>query len=237
MSGPKFAIAAHELRFFERNTMNLKCTMLVVVAAFTQCAVAAPTLHTTDFITPGQRTNLVDFEPIGDTNVGAPTFTQDGVTVNQVNGEGNDIWTSCTGCWFSNNTLSWYPNGGDFGWTEIVMANGADFNDIGVDLGSGFGPGGKVVEYELLLNGSPVLSGLITTPAASDGYIGFSGGGFDQVRLRNPSQSGGRIGDGRQNALAIDNVELAGTAVPEPGSVALLAAGLLGIAAAKRRRS
>ncbi len=205
--------------------MKKKFFFIALTALLSQPAFSAPILHTSDFINTGDRTNFVDFESIGTTATFGSTFTQDSVTVNQVNGATGSIWSTCSlSCWFSNNTATWYPNGGDFGWTEIVKADASDFLNIGLDLGSGFSWGGQSVQYELLDDGLSVLLGFITTPTSADGYIGFSGGGFDQIRLRNTFSSG-NFGDGALNALAIDNIELSGT-VPEPGTLALLGLGL-----------
>ena len=73
-----------------------------------------------------------------------------------------------------------------------------------------------------------------TTPQTHDTpwYLGFSGGGFDEIRIRD-----GEVGtvtgfyDGTDNALAIDAIE---TAVPEPTCISLLALGT--IALVRRRR-
>ena len=209
---------------------------IAIAALLCTSAYAAPTLHTTDFIANANRTNFVDFEPIGNTTSFGASFTQDGVSVNQVNGRLNNIWTSCAlSCWFSNPTFTWYPNGGDRGWTEITKADASDFSDMGLDLG-GSRFGWRTLLYEVLNNGVSVLFGSVTLPAAADGYIGFSGGGFDQVRLRSTSGPAGNFGDGALIALPIDNIELAAAAVvPEPGTLALLGLALAGAAISRRR--
>lgn len=217
-----------------------KPVLTIAVAAFaliSQTAFGSVILHSSDFIPTGDRTSFVDFEPIGDTDSFGDTFTQDGVTVTQVNGQANDIWTNCSSCWFSNTSLSWYPNGGDNGWTEITMADSSDFSNIGLDIGSGYGPGGINVLYEVLNDGVSVLFGSITTSNVEDGYIGFSGGDFDLLRLRATFSGGGSFGDGATNALAIDNIELSGTIteVPEPFSIALLGLGLAGMSFSRRK--
>ncbi|WP_291993422.1 PEP-CTERM sorting domain-containing protein [Candidatus Accumulibacter sp. ACC003] len=202
-------------------------------------AFGAPTVHTSDFINNASRTNFVDFEPIGSGSGFAGTFSQDGIKVNQVNGQLNDIWSSCEGaCWYSNSTLSWYPNGGDHGWTELSKTDASDFSDIGLDIGS-IKFGYSTLQYELLDNGVSLLLGFFTFPSGADGYIGFSGGGFDTVRLRANSGSFGAFGDNASQALAIDNIELAGgSSVPEPTSLALLGLGLLaGLGVIGRRKS
>lgn len=216
---------------------------VLITAALSTSAYGIPVLHTTDFIANGSRTNLVDFETLPASGVGGsapPNFTQDGVNVDQINGDGDDIWSACSSsCWFSNTSLTWYPNGGDNGWTEITRVGGIDFADVGLDLGSvvfGF----NVVTYELLNNGGSVLSGEFTRPGGADSYIGFSGGGFDLIRLRGSSlPTTGVFGDGTTNALALDNIELANgdQAVPEPTTLALLGLGFVGCGLARRKKA
>lgn len=218
--------------------MFKKPFVIALVALACSTAFSAPGVHTTDFITNANRTSLVDFETLGAANNLGGSFTQSGVNVNQVNGSANGIWTSCAGaCWYANTSLTWYPNGGDFGWTEITRANGSDFMDLGMDIGSIIF-GYATVQYELLNDGVSVMLGSFTFAGGTDGYLGFSGGSFDQVRLRAlETGAGGTFGDGRLQALAIDNLELSGSnAVPEPATLALLGLGLLGAAVNQRRR-
>lgn len=243
VSDPIYDGTSVALCFVSESNANKETDMKKIVVAtavavlMSQAAFGAPILQTSDFIAVGDRTNSVDFEPIGSTTSFGNTFTQDGVTVTQVNGELNGIWTTCgSSCWFSNNSLSWYPNGGDFGWTEITKADGSDFTNIGLDVGGSIF-GWTTLLYELLQNGSSVLFGSLTLPSTSDGYIGFSDGGFDLVRLRSTQSGAGTFGDSAYNALSIDNVELSGNTnqVPEPGNLALLGLGLAGLIFSRRK--
>lgn len=69
------------------------------------------------------------------------------------------------------------------------------------------------------------VKGVHTNCSLSCGHIGFSVGSFDQTRLRNTFSSGS-FGGGALNTLAIDNIELSGTApVLEPVTLALLGLG------------
>jgi len=222
--------------------MRLTTTALLLSGLFTASAFAAPIVHTTDFIANNTRTALVDFEPLPDSFSLGSSFSQAGVNVNQLNGHLNGIWSACFvgACWANNNSSrSWYPNGGDPGWTELSLANGLDFDSIGMDLGSGFGPNNRnFVQYELLNNGSSVLLGTVSFPGSPDAYLGFSGGGFDTIRLRNSRDAiNGVFGNGALNALAIDNIELATSQrVPEPGALALVGIALMGAALTRRQR-
>lgn len=207
-----------------------------VALCFASLASADPIVSTIDSIDAADRTNLVTFEGLPN-NVNNPQqTTEDGVVVTQVNGDSNGIWTNCTGCWASNGTQSWYANGGDHGYTEINLLGGGQIGNLGVDLGHGWTSTTAVtVLYELLSNGLTVLQG--NYAFQRDSYISFLGGGFDTVRLAGYFGNVNVESFGGYQALALDNIEISAVSisVPEPATLALFGAGLLGLGFRRRR--
>jgi hypothetical protein len=194
----------------------------------------AVSLQTSDFIDNSQRSNFNGFEGITVTDGFGSTYTEDGITVEQVNGELNDIWPTYT-WWGAEGNKAWYPSGGDSGYTKITKQDSSDFVNMGLLIGSGYGANDPMTYvYDVLNNGVSVLSGTLfrNTP---QNYLGFSGGGFDEVRIgayygNNPNQTL----NGYQ-ALAIDSIET--SRVPEPATIlGTLAFSTLGGSWLKRKR-
>ena len=196
-------------------------TSAFALAALSIGAAQAATVQTTDYI--ASPTQFNGFEGIGSHTDFGPTYSEDGITVTQVNGEPNDIWTWATPYVGGQGNFVWYPNGGDYGYTDISLQGGGQFADISFIAGSGFGGGAHSLYYELALGGSVVQSG--TLSLVFGGWLGFAGGGFDEVRVRDSSGFTSSLNDGQLNAFAIDSIKTVG-AVPEPETYALMLAGL-----------
>lgn len=201
------------------------------LAALSIGAAQAATVQTTDYI--ASPTHFNGFEGIGSHTDFGPTYTEDGITVTQVNGETNDIWTTATPYVGGQGNYTWYPNGGDHGYTDITLQGGGQFDDIGFIAGSGWSGGASSLYYELALGGSVVQSG--TLSLAFGQWLGFSGGGFDEVRVRDSYGSTSSLNDGQTNAFAIDSIKTVG-AIPEPETYALMLAGLGAVGWVARRK-
>ncbi len=205
----------------------------IAIAALSLGAAHAATLQTTDFIASPDHFN--GFEGIlgGEGGNHGPTYTEDGITVTQVNGQGKDIWTTYMFAG-AQGSHAWYPNGGDNGYTSITLQGGGQFGDIDFLAGSGYFGGGLTLYYELALGGSVLQSGSLAHTSAGH-WMGFSGGGFDEVRIRDDYSFTSSL-TGGLNAFAIDSIKVT-SPVPEPETYALLLAGLgvMGFIARRRR--
>ena len=213
--------------------------MFVVTVGQVQAGIV---VHTADFISNGTRTHFNGFEGIANDGIfytGGSLYTHDTIQVEQVNSSGDGIWVT-SGFWAGfEGDFGWYPNGGDHGYSAISLAGGGDFDSVGFNIGTGFG---SVVAYlyELLNDNIVVSSGSV---AGTSSYLGFSGGGFDKIRLRD-SVAGGSVTDHAYQAMAFDSIEtsafslplLSNSSVPEPASIAMFGIGALGLMFALRRR-
>jgi len=228
----------------------LKLAATLALLAHSVAGHAAPIVHTSDFIADAGRTGFNGFENLTDWFAyGTSTHTEGGIKVERT-GLTRGVWTVMG----SNNRTgfegvrAWYPEAVlnypiVTGYDRITLASGAAFDSIGMLVGSGYGGYCRddacdiaasflSLHYELLFRGVSVASGVLTHHPNAH-YLGFSGGGFDEVRLWDRNVNGWPD----QNALIIDAIEVAASAVPEPGTPAMLLLGLgvLGMAARNRR--
>ena len=235
---------------------HIRAAAAVLSACALSHSAAAADVHLGDFIPNGERTNFNGFEAvpfISTLNQPRVQYEEGGIVVTQV----NEIITNCPPSVASTfmtpgfeGSKSWYANGGDYGYTSIKMADGSDFQRVGFLRGSGMVDETAVryVYFELWEGSQKVQSGVLGSFGYRSSYIGFSGGGFNEIRIGDygysnidhfgngdPWQLGGNgAGSLTYNALAIDSIEVA--AVPEPGTLVQLVLGLTFVAGLKMRR-
>jgi hypothetical protein len=189
--------------------------------------------------TIGTQTSFNGFENIGASygyNGNVP-YTEDGITVQQINGQGSDIWTTCNDCPLpGQGSYSWYPNGGDNGYTQISLANDANFNAISLIAGSGwYNNSSTFLNYALYENIDQVLQGSISILSLLNDKITFLGGDFNRVYL-SATQGSSTYDSGAYQALLVDNIKVITeqSSVPEPATIALMGLGFAGMATRRR---
>lgn len=213
--------------------------VLAVMFAGVENQTLGVVVHTSDFIPDLYRTNFNGLEGIAGTEDVSPSYSEDGIQVEQINGDGSDIWAEyplhLPGY---EGSRAWYPGGGDNGFTRITRTDGSDFTNVGFLRGSGAHPPTfeVILLYEVYNDGALVLSGSLPHFVSEQvTYLGFSGGGFDEILVRDGMTKTTPIyhlvtsfHDGTQNTLAIDSIELANI-VPEPSSLLLALAAAVGL--------
>ena len=221
--------------------------------AFSQICNADIIVHSVDFIDNNTRSNFNSFENLPSPGVSPFTSTgvwvlnsrseavwnEGGIVVSQVFSafipgvEEFGIWTMHyqSGGMAPDGFRNWYPNGGDDGYTRITRADNSDFFSIGFTAQSGVSADRYL--YSLRNDGQTVLQGSLSRPFGGVQYIGFSGGGFDEVLVRSALDTNSFF-DSTTNGLSIDAIEL--TAVPEPCSILLVTIGSIGLMFSKLKR-
>lgn len=211
----------------------------LALAAMVACSAQAASVHLADIVaTP---TGVMDFEDAPDLFNGAIGRNTNGIRIQQINSDGgNDIW-SASGL---GDGRSWYPSGGDDGWTRIRLVGGTNFDALSFFGGSGWITQPQSLYFELADDGAVVLSGTLDATFTGS-WFGFAGGDFDEVRLR-ASQgqvtglldcpSGGPGGSGGCNNAWVDNIHIGAAVLPLPSTAWLVLPALLAAAATTRRR-
>jgi hypothetical protein len=101
-----------------------------------------------------------------------------------------------------------------------------NFDDVGFLIGSGNGSH-NTAYFELWDDGALVLASSVAHQVSFH-YLGFEGGGFDTIFLRD-GPVGQSVGNGTHNALTVDAIEVSVSSVPEPGTWLLMGTGLVGL--------
>jgi hypothetical protein len=162
-----------------------------------------------------------------------PTTPFDGFSIQQVNGQLNDLWTTYNPG--GGDGKGWYPNGGDFGYTQIALQSGQDFESASLFVGSG---SFIFLAYELLNNSTSVASGTLSGHTRPFQWLSITGGGFDTIRLRDGGVSSISVLDGNDNSLAFDkiNATVQQTAQPVPEPFTIVGTLIGGTAALRMRK-
>jgi hypothetical protein len=127
------------------------------------------------------------------------------------------------------------PNNGSTQLTSIKTTDGTEFEAIELNIGNGFQLASSHVRYEIVDDGNIIDVGAFTVLSGS--VIGFEidTGGFDELRIgaylalslaQNPP-------GGTMQAAALDNLRTElfppPAVIPEPGTMAMLSSGILGL--------
>ena len=172
----------------------------------------AATVITTDTITSPD--HFMGFEGLPDFLAFGATHTEDNILLEQINGGSLGILTALSKTGMEG-SRAWYPNSGDNGYTKITRVGGGPIDSIGFLRASGIISPSPLL-YELWNGGVLVQNGSIS-PHQNDPvlYLGFTGGGFDELRVRDSSTNATVLSDGSPNALWLDAIEIVnGVAAP-----------------------
>jgi hypothetical protein len=202
---------------FSANAVGLLFACLLPVAA------QALTLETTNFISSPTYSN--GFEGFGTTGVSSgPSYSEGGITVSNGGGFGPSI--GAYPYWDGVGTYQWY-NANHY--ADITLTGGGQIQSIQFLASSGFNSPVNF-NYEVLNSGTIVASGttLLTAYCCADGkgfeYLGFSGGGFDELRLQ--ANFASAFDPSSFDALALDNIAaIPVSATPLPAALPLFASG------------
>ncbi len=201
----------------------------------------AATVHLADIV--AAPIGVMDFEDVPAISLsGAIGHSANGIRIQQVDGDpGLDIWTASG----LGSGRSWYPDGGDDGWTRITRQGNANFDAVSFFGGSGWNAPPQTLYFELADDDVVVLSG--TLAASFQGsWFGFAGGDFDELRIRasqggvaglSDCPSGGPGPNNGCNAAWVDDIRIGASHVVSAPSTAWLVLPALLAAAATRRPS
>lgn len=221
-----------------RTPFPLAARLLAATCAALPALVSAATVHQANIVPVATAVNDFELAPAFLAN----TWVQQEVRATQAFGDPGlgQMWMASG---FGNGNRSWFPDGGDNGFTRLWMDDNTTIDAIAFFGGSGWLSPGQTMYYELALDNVVVLSGSL--PATFFGsWFGFAGGDFDEVRIR-ASQGpvnglfdcpSGGIG-GNCNFAWVDDIRVGPAVIPLPSTAWLVLPALLLAAAGTPRRT
>jgi hypothetical protein len=184
-------------------------------------------------------TNFNGFECVGGCTTSNGYYTESGIPVGHLpagssagiyaysdfrspftNGQGNNLWYG----------------GGQIGYESILAASGFSFSAVQFLVGGGY-PSSvhNYLNYELLNEGSVVDKGSMAITSNSMQYVGFSGGGFNQVLIQD-SDTINSFDKRTIDALALDAISAITAPVPEPSTWTMMILGFCSLGFVYRRK-
>jgi PEP-CTERM motif len=223
--------------------MSLKSWKTILVSSLALFlagpASAGITVETSNFI--ASPTNFNGFECVGGCTTSNGYYTEDGISVGHFQAGSfagiypfSDFRTPFTNGQGSN---FWYADG-QYGYESISAASDFSFSAVQFLVGGGY-PSSvhNYLNYELLNYGVLVDKGSMAITSLSMQYVGFSGGGFNQVLIQD-SDTINSFDKDVIDGLGLDAISAITTPVPEPSTWAMLILGFAGIGfMAYRRKS
>jgi len=202
---------------------------MLVLAASTQITSASISTYTSGASMIGGLTNHADFNSLVESQ-SLLNYQEDGL---QISTHRNHFSWNAPGL---DGSEMFYADTGSLELIDITLVSGNNFGDIDMQISSGFTPTAVGTMYlwaQLYDDGGLVAE--FDIDAQSGEYVGFVGGGYDQVLIGSYASAGIRDSHDatERNAIAIDNLS-AGTVVPAPGTLLLPAMAMIGI---RRRRA
>ncbi|MES2178002.1 MAG: PEP-CTERM sorting domain-containing protein [Gemmatimonadota bacterium] len=188
----------------------------------------AQVVHTSSFISGGY---FNDFETMPNAIPSYTAYSKGGITAMYIGVASDGVQST----YLHNGTRGWYPGGDVRGYTSLTLTGGGTFSDVEFAAGDGWG-GGSSLFYQMLLSGNVVATGLATNLPAGLSTVGFSGVTMDELRVQSGFMT--QFAPTNDEALALDDVHIAGdsTPTPEPATLGLLSLGLAAVAFTRRHK-
>ncbi|WP_373353454.1 hypothetical protein [Pseudoroseicyclus sp. CXY001] len=184
--------------------MRLSCA-LCLLASLPAAAAAEVTNHAA---ADTYGSHAAGFEEAALPVLDTTEWEEGGIRIKQEGGTGEGILTEIP-LEGREGLRSWYPNGADFGYTVISLADGAEMTSVTLLLGNGNFETRTGI-YRMVRAGATVAEGSFENTGPFT-RLRFDGETFDALWLRNratPEDPVPAFGDGTANTLALDDIEI-----------------------------